>query len=115
MLLEVDACESWRAYDNAADLTVRIVVSEEVLELRDDFVEEFVFSFNVLIVVTRCFLRDIFCDLLLKHCFVCSDHEDVSDALFHGDCNDVTLVLLFDHLIEPLHVDAVEFLLNNRD
>ena len=40
------------------------------------------------------------------------DHKDVGDALFHRDCHEMPLVLLLLDLVQPLHVDAVEVLLD---
>ena len=42
------------------------------------------------------------------------DHEDVRDALLHGDCNQMALVLLFLDLIQSLHVNAIKALLQTE-
>ena len=61
------------------------------------------------IVISISSLCDTLCYFAFCECLVSSYHENVSDSLFHRNCDDVALVLFLDDLIEFLYVHTVKF------
>jgi hypothetical protein len=76
-----------------------------------DKLKELVFLTGLLTRIKFGALCNSFFDFLFEHSFMLGYDENMGDAFLHRDGDQVALVFLLDHLVQPHHVDGVEIAL----